>query len=371
MDNRTWVEINKKAILNNLKGYLSAMPDNAEVMPVIKANAYGHGQEIVMDIIAPFVNNVAVFTMEDALSIRAKYKDVNILVLNQVYLNELDLAIKNNIDITVANINTLKKIVVHSKVSDILINLKIDTGLSRQGLQIDHIPDVLKILKQNPKANIVSIYTHLIGAENKEFDKYTEKQYHEINIWQDKLNKNGYYPLVHTSATSGYLMQDRMAFDIVRLGIGLYGLWPSNEVEESSSNMVKLTPVLSWKASITQVKNIKKGDTVAYDATFTATKDMKIGIVSVGYWDGIPRSLSNNGYMLVKGVKCKILGRVMMNMCVIDLSSVKSVKSGDTAAIIGQSQGLSISTEEFASLAGTINYEVITRINPSIKRIAK
>jgi alanine racemase len=371
MQNRTWVEISQSAIKKNIAGYTKLLPDETSIMAVVKANAYGHGLQIVSDIaVESGIDELSVFTLDEALKIRQTHKDTPILVLNQINIDELDIALKYNIDITVSSIETLKKIIKYKKVKELLINLKIDTGLSRQGFQFSDLPNVIKILKSNEHINISGLYTHLIGAENKKFDKYTNNQIHEINNWQDELNSIGYYPLVHVSATAGFLMNEKISYDSVRMGIGLYGLWPSNEVKEKNTKTLNLYPALSWKTKINQVKKIKKGDVVGYDATFVASGDMTIAVVPVGYFDGLPRSLSNKGYMLCGGVKCKILGRVMMNMCVIDVSSALGAKMGDEIVIIGKQKNTVITAEEIADIAGTINYEIVTRINSEIPRIA-
>jgi alanine racemase len=359
MQNRTWVEISQSALKKNIVNYTKILPDETSIMAVVKANAYGHDLRIVSDIaIDSGIDELAVFTIEDALVIREKHKYVPILMLNQIAENELDLAVKYNIDITVASINSLKNIINYKKSKDLLINLKIDTGLSRQGFLLEELPLVVQILKSNEHINITGLYTHLIGAESQKFDTHTQKQSNEINIWQDELNAIGYYPLVHISATAGFLMHSNLSYDCVRVGIGLYGLWPSSEVKEKNIKKLNLYPVLSWKTRINQVKKIKKGDVVGYDATFVANSDMTIAIIPIGYFDGLPRSLSNKGYMLCGGTKCQILGRVMMNMCVIDASHLKNPKMGDEVVIIGKQKNNIITAEEIADMSDTINYEI-------------
>ena len=371
MKNRTWVEISKSAIKKNIDGYSKLLPEETSIMAVIKANAYGHGLQLVSDVaIDSGIDELAVFTMEDAMKIRETHKDTPILVLNQIGIDELDMAVKYNIDITVASIEILKEVVKYKKVKDLMINLKVDTGLSREGFQLFEMENVIKILESNEHVNITALYTHLIGAENKKFDTYTQKQINEINTWQDELNAIGYYPLVHISATAGFIMDSTMSYDCVRMGIGLYGLWPSDEVRKYAKNKLKLTPALSWKTTVNQIKKIKKGDVIGYNATFVAPKDMSIAILPVGYWDGIPVSLSGKGYMLAGGVKCSVLGRIMMNMCVIDISDTKGVKQGSEVIIIGSQKKAIITADELAEIACTINYEIVTRINPLIPRIA-
>ncbi len=371
MNLRTWVEVSKSAIEKNIKGYKKLLPLGTSLMAVVKANAYGHGRDICADAaVKAGADYLAVFTFSDALALRKAYKDIQILVLKQVEEFELDSAVKNNIDITVSSLEMLKKVANYNKKGNLLINLKVDTGLSRQGFLMEDLEDVLKILKNSREINIVSLYTHFIGAENKKFNNYTKSQADNLKKWQHSFNKAGYYPLLHTGATSGYLMNKELAFDVVRMGIGIYGLWPSDEVKDASKNHLKFYPALSWKTRISEVKNIKKETVVGYNATFIAKKDIKIAVLPIGYFDGLPRALSGKGYMLCGGIKCPILGRIMMNMCVIDISNVKGVKAGDEVVIIGNQKKESISADELASWADTINYEIVTRINGEIPRIA-
>lgn len=371
MNEKTWVEISSSAVQSNIKNYEKILPKNTMLMAVVKANAYGHGMDICAEsAVKAGVDYLAVFDIADAVVLRKTYKSVPILVLKQIEEDEFDIALKYKLDITVASLQTLNKIVKNKNKANFLIHLKIDTGLSRQGFAFEELEDVLKILKENADLHITALYSHFVGAENKKFDKCTIDQANKIRVWQNEFNQRDYYPIVHISATSGYLMIPDLAFDMVRIGIGMYGLWPDMEVKKAIGNKLKLTPALSWKTKIAQVKVISKGDVVAYNATFVAKNKMKIAVLPVGYWDGVPRILSNTGYVICGGVKCKILGRVMMNMCVVDTTAVKNIKAGDTATIIGKHGKAEITADEVAQLADTINYEIVTRINPNIKRIA-
>lgn len=371
MQQRTWVEISTGAIEKNIKGYRKILPKNAGIMAVIKANAYGHDLNIVADAaVNAGVDCLAVFTMDDALSLRKKHAETQILVLKQIEEFDLDRAIKNNIDITVSSVEMLKKVAVYKNKNRLLINLKVDTGLTRQGFLFSELDTVLELVTGAKDLQVVSLYTHLIGAENKKFDAYTKSQAESLKQWQKVFNEAGYFPLLHTSATSGYLMDPDLAFDVVRIGIGIYGLWPSDEVREISHSKLKLHEALSWKTKISEIKTIKRGTVVGYNATFEAKNDMKVAILPIGYFDGLPRSISGKGYMLCGGMKCPILGRVMMNMCVIDVTGVKNAKAGDVVTVIGQDRKEAVSADDLAIWAETINYEIVTRINSEIPRIA-
>jgi alanine racemase len=341
-------------------------------MAVVKANAYGHGMDIcAKTAIDSGADYLAVFTMEDAIALRRKFKAIPILVLKQIDIFDIDIAIKNNIDVTVSSMDILKKIVALKNKKKLNIHLKIDTGLSRQGFLLGELDATLAILKVAKNVNVVGLYTHLTGAESKKFNNYTKSQIEEFLTWSRAFIKSGYKNIIlHTSATSGALILQPLSFNMVRLGIGMYGLWPSSEIKSISEKKLQLSPVLSWKTVVSEVKTIKPNIGVGYEATYMTKKNTKIAVLPVGYWDGIPRSASNNIDVLIDGVRCRVLGRIMMNMCVVDIGKTKNVKPGDEVVIIGKQGKNTISADELALCAGTINYEIVTRINPQINRIA-
>lgn len=371
MQHRTWVEINTNAINQNIKNYHKVLPKGTKIMSVVKANAYGHGLSISSEAaIKSGVDYLSVFTMDDAIIIRKKHKTIPILVLKQIDIFDLDRAIKNNIDVTVSSIDILKKVFLYKGKKKLRMHLKLDTGLSRQGFLINEIDFVIGILKVSKNINLVGLYTHFTGAESKKFNNYTKSQVEEFLTWAKALEVAGYKPILHTSATSGALLIPELSFDMVRLGIGMYGLWPSVEIKNMSEKKLKLNPVLSWKTVISEIKTIAPNTGIAYEATHMTKNKTKVAILPVGYWDGLPRSTSNNIDVLIHGARCRVLGRIMMNMCIVDISKVKNIKVGDEVVIIGKQGREVITADELAMCAGTINYEIVTRINPEIPRIA-
>lgn len=371
MKERTWVEINTSAISKNIKNYRKSLRKGTKIMSVVKANAYGHGMDIcAKTAIDSGVDYLAVFTMEDAISLRKKYKTIPILVLKQIDIFDIDNAVKNNIEVTVSSVDILKKIVALKNKKKLNIHIKVDTGLSRQGFLLAELDATLAILKVAKNINIVGLYTHLTGAESKKFNNYTKSQIEEFLTWSNAFINAGYNPVLHTSATSGALILEPLAFNMVRLGIGMYGLWPSSEIKSISEKKLQLNPVLFWKTVVSEVKTIKPNTGIAYEATYITKSNTKIAVLPVGYWDGIPRSASNNIDVLIGGQRCRVLGRIMMNMCIVDISKTKNIKPGDEVVIIGKQGKNTISADELALCAGTISYEIVTRINPQIKRIA-
>jgi alanine racemase len=175
----------------------------------------------------------------------------------------------------------------------------------------------------------------------------------------------------HISATSGLMAYEAKAAcnTIVRTGIGAYGLWPSDDLRRVYGKKIELLPVLTWKTHVAQVKTLQKGMTVGYGLTFIAPKKMTAALIPQGYSDGFPRSLSNKGVVLIGEKKCPVLGRVAMNMCVVDVSRVPLVKEADGVVLLGKQGSQAISAELLGELSGTINYEAVTRISPLLPRI--
>jgi alanine racemase len=155
---------------------------------------------------------------------------------------------------------------------------------------------------------------------------------------------------------------------MVRIGIGLYGLWPSKETQEAFQNKINLQPVLTWKTIVTQIKHLPKGSRIGYDLTEILHQPSRVAVLPIGYWHGFPRSLSSRGYVLINGCLAKVLGRVSMDMATVDVTKIKKIQPGEEVVLLGKSGKKVIKAEEFASLAGTINYEIVTRLNPLMKR---
>ncbi|OGI77415.1 alanine racemase [Candidatus Nomurabacteria bacterium RIFCSPHIGHO2_02_FULL_33_12] len=373
MQHRTWVEISTTAIKENITNYRKVLPKGVKIMAVVKANAYGHGRDICAGTaIKSGVDYLAVFTMEDAVILRKNNKSIPILVLKQIDVQDIKIAQNLNIDITISSLPVLKEVIKFNNKNiskkNLNIHLKIDSGLSRQGFLLDEVKNVVGLLNKNIK--IKGLYTHFTGAESKKFNSYTQSQVQEFLIWAKAFEDIGYLPILHTSATSGPLLLNVLAFDMVRLGIGMYGLWPSSEIKNIMEKKLTLKPALSWKTVVSEVKTILPDTGVAYEASFITNKKTKIAVLPIGYWDGLPRSATNNIDVLIRGHRCRLLGRVMMNMCIVDVNNVPNVIPGDEVVIIGHQGKETISADEMAICAGTINYEIVTRINPEIPRIA-
>lgn len=364
----SWIEISKSAILHNLAQYQKIVGNSVEVMPIVKSNAYGHGMVEVAKLVSPKVKWLGVVSLGEALELRKNNIRKKIFVLSYAPQRQLAEGIKQNIDLPIYDLAYAKIIsdVAGKLRKKARVHVKIDTGATRVGVLAKEGIEFIKKIRLLPNLNIVGIYSHFAASE--ENQKYTKLQLKNFSKVLEQLEKEGIdIPFKHFSCSAAALVEPRAHFNMIRLGLGLYGLWPSGQAKKialKQYSWLKSKPALSWKTKIIQVKNIPKGTKVGYGCTYVAKKKMKIAILAVGYWEGYDRHLSNTGYVIIKNKKCPIAGRVCMNLTMVDVSKVKGVKAGDEATLLGNG----LSAEDMAEKIGTINYEVITRINPLLER---
>jgi alanine racemase len=219
-------------------------------------------------------------------------------------------------------------------------------------------------------ANIEGVYTHFASIEDPMARDYSVMQRDALKAIATKIQAKGFAPTVHASSGAGILFSKDFNFDMARAGIAIYGLWPSQDIRRWAKDTT-LVPALTWKTIVTEVKMVEKGSKIGYDMTHTLTRNSRLAIIPVGYWHGLPRSLSNKGhFVLVGGKRAPIVGRVSMDLTIIDVTDVPTVRIGSEAVLIGQQGKEVASAEAMAESAGTINYEVVTRINPLLPRLA-
>lgn len=241
--------------------------------------------------------------------------------------------------------------------------------MHRQGFYPSDAKKVVVALKKLPHVTVEGVFTHFANAKDPSFPIDTDKQAAEFKKATDVFEKAGLRFMKHASATAGAILFPQYHFDMVRIGIGLYGLWPAQEVQKAFDKKITLHPVLSWKTVIAETKIVPKGEGIGYNFTEIFKKDTKIAVCPIGYWHGFPRALSSVGHVLVGGKRARVLGRVSMDMITIDVSDIKNVKAGDEVVLIGKPGKTEITADEFADYAGTSCYEVVTRINPKIQRV--
>lgn len=371
---KSWVEISKKALFHNVRVFRHAVGKNVKLAAVVKANAYGHGLPEIVSLLRDKVDVLAVDNIDEALTIRGIDKKVPVLVLGYTTLANLFLPIENDISFVVYNMESLRKIVSLKMEKLAKIHLKIETGLNRQGIQERDLPTFLKFIKSHKKSFFLEgVYTHYANIEDTLDSTFAMRQLENFREAIAAVRYKGFNPrFIHSAASAGTLLYPETYFSMIRLGIGLYGLWPSNETKLALSikkKSITLEPVMTWKSIVAQLKSVERGESVGYGRTWYASRKGKIAVIPIGYSDGYDRKLSNSGRIIIGNSCAPVIGRVAMNMIVVDVTDIGNVKIEDEVILIGRKGRILVSAEDIAQKIGTINYEVVARINPLLPRI--
>jgi alanine racemase len=254
------------------------------------------------------------------------------------------------------------------------LHLKVETGTNRQGVEQGKIGNIITTLKKYPNLNLIGVSTHFANIEDTTDHSYANSQLAQFNQIISMIKKLGIHPEYrHTACSAALLLFEDTKFELVRPGISIYGLWPSKETYLSyrlagGSNNI-LNPMLTWKTRVIQVKDIKADAFIGYGCTYRTTAKTKLAVLPVGYSDGYDRSISNLGYVLIKGRRAPIRGRICMNLMMVDITDIKGVRLEEPVTLLGQDGSEKITPDLMAGWAGTVNYEIISRIDKSIPRI--
>ncbi len=369
------IEISKKNLIHNIGLFRRLVDKKTKISVAIKSNAYGHGQKEVVEILEPYADYFQINSIEELILLR-KISSKPVFLLGYASQEDLKTAIKLKSILAVFSFEQLKYI---NKIAERVgvrqeIHIPIDAHLGREGFLVKgELPKLLRAIKKCKNISLTGMYAHFANIEDTSDFSHAQKQIDEYELALKIGRKEGFNKLeTHLSATSGIIVYEKNTGrnSIVRLGIGAYGMWPSEGLRARFKKAgFNLKPVLSWKTKIAQLKILPKGHSIGYGLTYRTNKPTKIAIVPQGYGDGFPRGLSNKGEVLIKGMRCPILGRVSMNMFAVNVSRVKQVKVEDEVIIIGSMNKEEITAEELADKLKTINYEITARINPLLPRI--
>jgi len=379
----SYIEISKENLIHNIKHFRILVKNGAKIATVVKANAYGHGDKEVVKIISPYTDYFQVDDVEELERIR-KVTKKPILVFG--YLNEEGIrkAIKLNAIISAFDMIHILKInhIASEMKEKVKVHVPIDSYLGREGIMPSQIENFIIEIKKLKNIELDGIYSHFANIEDTMNFTHAERQIDMYHSCVEIFRTSGFKNIkTHISATSGILVYEKgnSLHNIVRLGIGVYGMWPSEHLQYLNKKKIILKPVLRWVTHVAQIKILPANHSIGYGLTYITKKATKIAIIPQGYADGFPRALSNNGEVLIKGKRAKILGRVAMNMTVVDVSNIKDVLPEDEVVILGKqacppSQGSrlgknEITAEQIAKESNTINYEATTRISALLPRI--
>ena len=355
------VYISRERLLHNLKTFQKVCPTE-QIAPVLKSNAYGHGLTEVAQILDH--ENIAFFALDslhEAVALRQAGVRSPILIIGYTSVSNMMHAHVRDVAFTITSLSQLKELCASSGI--FRIHLKLDTGMHRQGLLESEWEEAQSILSSNAHITLEGICSHFADADNID-ETFTSDQRARwekaVTLWRSYSTRIRYF---HVAATAGSRFASHTTGNVVRLGLGLYG------VDAAPDAKRLLHPVLHVETILSGVKTLKAGDTVGYNATFHAQEPMTIATIPMGYFEGIDRRLSNKGTVLVNGIPCPIIGRVSMNITTIDVSKVPNVTRGDRAVVISQNPEDPNSVEKIATVAGTIPWEILVHIPQHLRRI--
>lgn len=377
-----WLNVDLRAIDYNIKQIKQVLKPETKIMAVVKANAYGHGMfEVALQAYKSGAEILGVVSAEEAFILRKKEIIKPIVVLGPVTKDEMAELIKQKVSFTVYS---SRSFLDASKMATILqkkamVHIKVETGINRLGFSADEAPLFIKKIKEHRFLELEGIFTHLASVEELNHS-YTKNQLFQFEKVIARIAKKDIgidwtqIPYISTSASAAAILVPEARYNTVRLGIAMYGLWPSRGVEawtrkKFKTKKIKLKPVLKYRTRLVSVKKIPAGSFVGYGTSFQSPKPMILGVVPVGYAEGIDRSLSNMGFMLLNGAVVPIVGRVCMNMTILDITKRPQAKEGDEVVVIGASRNKKITATDIADWAGTINYEIVTRLPEHLPRI--
>ena len=367
---RTWAEIDLSALVHNFK-IIKNEAENTHIMAVVKANAYGHSaKDIAPALQSAGADSFAVSNIEEALQLRDCGITKPILILGYTPVDMASELAKNDISQCVYSLEYAKALSAEAVrlLLKLKVHIKLDTGMSRLGFncrseELDEIDDAIFAARLDGFIT-EGLFTHFAVSDRslKEDDGFTDQQFSRFCSAKERFASAGIsIPFCHCCNSAALILDKGKLLDVCRPGIILYGLSPSD------SNELKrdFVPVMNFKSVVSSVKTIKIGDTVSYGRTFKAEKDMKIATVSAGYADGYPRALSGKSYVIIRGEKAPVLGRICMDQLSVDVSDIPDVGIGDEVILFGKE----LSVDELAKLSGTINYEIVCGINQRVPRI--
>jgi alanine racemase len=373
---RAWAEIDLDALKFNIESIKKNIKHDTKIIAVIKTDGYGHGALQIARLLEEDkkVWGYAVATAEEAFSLRENKIEKPILILGYAFPYSYEEFIVKDVRPAVFTYETAKEFSQRAVQlgKNCRIHIKLDTGMTRIGVRPnDEGMEIVKSIAGLPRIEIEGIFTHFATAD--EADK--TKTYNQLNKFKDFADRverelGISIPLKHCSNSAGIVEIPEANMDAVRAGIILYGLWPSKEVEKS--HKIELRPLLSLKSRVVYVKTVPKGQEISYGGTFTTARQTRVATICLGYGDGYPRALSNIGYILIKGQKAPILGRVCMDQFMVDVTDISEpILVGDEVTLIGKDGNEAITMEELGEISGRFNYELACDLGKRVPRIYK
>jgi alanine racemase len=365
----TVIEVDLDAIHHNIQQFRKHLPNHTMIMVAVKANAYGHGAVPVSKAaLEAGADALAVAFIDEGIELRTAGLIAPILVLGYTPIDAIPDALQADLMLTVYDLESLKAIdqVARERGIRAKIHVKVDTGMGRIGLLPESVPNFLQNVMKMEHVELQGMFTHLATADEKDKIYMNEQLARWEKVLAEVKALGIKIPIVHCNNSAGVIENPASSYQMVRIGISLYGCYPSREVNHQ---VVRLKPVLSLKSKVIHLKKPPAKMGISYGRTFVVNGNEWIATVPVGYADGFSRALSNRGHALVNGVKVPIVGRVCMDQLMLDVTEAMPVQVGDEVVLYGKQGDQQISVDEIAEQLQTINYEVLTSLSHRIPRI--
>jgi len=361
----SWIEINLEYLAQNVKAIKKLVNKNVKLLAVVKADAYGHGAVMVAPtMLASGVDILGVASIDEGLNLRDSKITCDILVLGAAPVWSFESAVENDITISIFSQEHIQaaKQAFERTGQKVKAHIKLDTGMNRIGVCASEAVEFITKVQKADFIDLKGVFSHLACAED---ENETQKQLNKWNEIISQIDTSGL--ILHVLNTAGIMSYPDSQFDMVRAGIGLYGLMPDlsggvNGKRETVNGI--FLPVLSLKGRITRIHKMPKGEGISYGHTFVADKDIKVATVPIGYADGVPRALSNKIYGIINNKKIKLIGNITMDQMMFDITDVEA-QEGDVITLLGED----LFIDEWAKIVGTINYELACRLKVRLPRV--
>ncbi len=374
--NLTWVEVSQSAILHNLKLFRE-QAGKALLAPVVKANAYGHGLvQIGRLVTANGADWLCVNSLYEAVALREHGITCPVHVLGYVSPTQAETVVALGLRMVVYDSEVVRRLsaLASARNQSVPLHIKIETGNNRQGLLPNQALELAKLIRDLPGVELEGISSHYADIEDTTDHTFARSQLRRFLEMDKALRELGTPPRIRSfSNSAATILWPETRFELVRLGISLYGLWPSKETFVSAVMLgretLDLRPALTWKCVVAQVKSVPRGEYIGYGRTFRTSHETRLAVLPVGYYDGYDRGMSNLAHVIIGDHMAPVRGRIAMNMTVVDVTDIPDVEAGSEVVLLGRRGDNVLSSELLAQWANTINYEIPTRINDRIPRV--
>ncbi|MBS0010155.1 MAG: alanine racemase [Bacteroidales bacterium] len=373
------IELKRSALASNLGFLREHIHKHAKITSVVKGNAYGHGiKEFVSLAESEGINHFSVFSADEAEEVyKCKQPGTGIMIMGWLENDQVEWAIENDIEFYVFDLNFVNETINASKKlgKAAKVHLEVETGMNRTGFRTGSLNKLLDLINDNKECfDVKGICTHYAGAESIANHVRIQKQIRTFNrIYRNLVSKGLEPDMRHTACSAAAMNYPVTCMDMVRIGIMQYGFWPSPEtfiqyVHKKADKTDPLTRILKWKSKIMTIKDVKEGEFISYGTNYLAQENKKIAIIPVGYSSGYSRILSNQGRVLIHETFANVIGLVNMNMMIVDVTLIPTVKRGDEVVLIGRQGDLEITINSFSAMSDIMNYELLVRLPQNIER---